>query len=396
MRANLARPAVAGGIAGFIFLALSSGVIGADVAHARAAKPLADGVCATRPKAAATTSAHVTAFLAAPGDSTTPAPSTSSPSTSPPDPASSTPAPSMSAMASPSDPPSSDPPSADPTDSSAAPDPSGTGFTPVPPGSGPSGSTSPSPSPSSSSPAPSQLCVQVQSLSGASQVQAGKSAAFVVWVWSVGGPSQDVAVTASVASAKSIGGPAFTVCPQASGAVCDLGTLPAAQADELEVTSAVGKAATASEKVRLTAAAKGTGALPDSASLALSVTMSPVTTTSPPAGGLSLPVGAPVSLPPLPGLPIPGGVSGNPAGLFPTVAPAPTAGSGIGFPPARKRGSRGRLVTAAATVPLSPGLIGGQLAGLAVLAAAIAIAIARISLRRARPQDGPEDHRPAT
>jgi hypothetical protein len=226
-------------------------------------------------------------------------------------------------------------------------------------------------------------------------VQAGKTAAFVVWVWSVGGPSQDVVITSSVATAKNIAKPVFTVCPKGSGAVCDLGDLPANQADELEATSAVGQAATQGEQVKLTAAAKGTGALADSASLALSVTMSPVTSSSPPPGGLSLPI-PPVSLQPLPGLPIPGGVSGNPAGLFPTVAPVPTAGSGIGFPPAHKRGSQSRLVTASATVPLSPRLIGGQLAGLAVLAIAIAIAIARLSLRQARPQDGPEDRRPAS
>jgi hypothetical protein len=227
----------------------------------------------------------------------------------------------------------------------------------------------------------------VQSLSGASQVQAGTTAAFVVWVWSVGGPSQGVVVTTWVATAKNIAGPVFRVCPLASSAVCDLGVLPANQADELEVTSAVGKAATNGEQVNLIASVKGTGALPDSASLALGVTTSPVPSASPPPGLVPLP---PISLVPLPGLPIPGGVSGNPAGLFPTVAPVPTASSGIGFPPAHSQG-KGHLVTAAATVPLSPRLIGGQLAGLAVLAAAIAIAIARLSLRRARPQDGPED-----
>ena len=39
-----------------------------------------------------------------------------------------------------------------------------------------------------------------------------------------------------------------------------------------------------------------------------------------------------------------------------------------------------------ATLPLDPRLIGGQLAGLAVLAGAIAIAIARLSLRSPKPQ----------
>jgi len=38
-------------------------------------------------------------------------------------------------------------------------------------------------------------------------------------------------------------------------------------------------------------------------------------------------------------------------------------------------------------VPLDARLIGGQLAGLAVLAAAVTIAIARLSLRTPKPQD---------
>jgi len=43
------------------------------------------------------------------------------------------------------------------------------------------------------------------------------------------------------------------------------------------------------------------------------------------------------------------------------------------------------VVDAAATVPLDSRLIGGQLAGLAVLAGAVMIAIARLSLRAPKP-----------
>src|ERR1019366_7023288 len=49
---------------------------------------------------------------------------------------------------------------------------------------------------------------------------------------------------------------------------------------------------------------------------------------------------------------------------------------------------RVRADTTAATLPLDPRLVGGQLVGLAVLAGAIAMAIARLSLRTQRPQDG--------
>jgi hypothetical protein len=44
---------------------------------------------------------------------------------------------------------------------------------------------------------------------------------------------------------------------------------------------------------------------------------------------------------------------------------------------------------AAATVPLDARLIGGQLAGLAVLAGAVTMAIARLSLRTPKQQDNP-------
>jgi hypothetical protein len=47
-----------------------------------------------------------------------------------------------------------------------------------------------------------------------------------------------------------------------------------------------------------------------------------------------------------------------------------------------------RVTDVAATFPFSTRLVGGELVGLAVLAAALAIAIVRFSLRRPRPQHG--------
>jgi len=79
----------------------------------------------------------------------------------------------------------------------------------------------------------------------------------------------------------------------------------------------------------------------------------------------------------------------NPASLFPTVSPAASAtpnSSAAGQ--AGRRQHRITALAASATLPLDPRLIGGQLAGLAVLAGAIAIAIARLSLRSPRPQGG--------
>jgi len=50
--------------------------------------------------------------------------------------------------------------------------------------------------------------------------------------------------------------------------------------------------------------------------------------------------------------------------------------------------------TAADTVPLDPRLLGGQLAGLAVLAGAVTIAIARVSLRKPKATDAAESKSP--
>jgi hypothetical protein len=50
--------------------------------------------------------------------------------------------------------------------------------------------------------------------------------------------------------------------------------------------------------------------------------------------------------------------------------------------------------TAADTVPLDPRLLGGQLAGLAVLAGAVTIAIARLSLRKPKATDAGESKSP--
>jgi hypothetical protein len=223
-------------------------------------------------------------------------------------------------------------------------------------------------------------------------VRPGHNAGFAIWVWSTDGTSKSVTVHIRIAAVKHVRAPHFTVCPSSGSATCGIGTLPPGQADELQATAAVGTAATNGEQVQLAATASGTATHSFTGSGSISVTTAkhPSTgTSSPPPSTITLP---PVSLPPAAGVGTGTGV-GNPVGLFPTISPAPgltpspSPSSGLGFPPAKKRIVR--VATASAIVPLDPRLIGGQLAGLAVLAGAIAIAIARLSLRRPRPQDGP-------
>ena len=58
----------------------------------------------------------------------------------------------------------------------------------------------------------------------------------MIWVWSTKAASTGVSIKAQVAAAPDIGAPKFTVCPSASGATCNVGSLPVGQADELEAT----------------------------------------------------------------------------------------------------------------------------------------------------------------
>ncbi len=148
----------------------------------------------------------------------------------------------------------------------------------------------------------------------------------------------------------------------------------------------VGKQAAPGEQVQLTARASATKAqsYTDSATdvVVTKPAASPTTTT--PAGGVTLP---PVTLPPLSGTGT--GVSASdPSGLFPTVGPAPSPSTSapLGLPPVKPHKTI-RVADAAATVPLDSRLIGGQLAGLAVLIGAVVLAIARLSLRTPKPAE---------
>jgi hypothetical protein len=205
-------------------------------------------------------------------------------------------------------------------------------------------------------------------------------------VWSTGGTSKAVTVSVRVARVRNVAPPRYTVCPSTSGETCSLGNLPAGQADELQAGSLVAKAATGGEQVDLTASASGRDARSFAASgsvvVAAKPSPSPTPTTTTPEATSTLP---PVTIP------TGGTTTGTPpAGLFPTISPSPSSSDGVGFPPVRRQGHhRTRVATDAAILPLDPRLIGGQLAGLAVLAGAIAIAIARLSLRKPRPQSGP-------
>jgi hypothetical protein len=269
-------------------------------------------------------------------------------------------------------------------------------------------SPSPSPSPSatkSASPSPSPtktvtLCLEVQPLSS-SGVKAGSKAGYAIWVWPAGGAATSVSVTISAKVAARSATPAFTVCPSTSKLTCTVGGISTGTSDELQATVPVPAKTSAGRDAILSVTAKaGDTAAPPAVTGTVSVT----TTASPSGSATPSPGGTPSVNPAGVGATLPGGILptvpgsvGAAAGLpelpspqsslgslFPTVQPGSSASPTPSLPNARNV----KVADAAATFPFSTRLIGGEIAGLAVLAAALAIGIVRFSLRRPRPQHG--------
>lgn len=216
-------------------------------------------------------------------------------------------------------------------------------------------------------------------------VRPGSHARYAIWVWLTSGSNATVKVRLT-AKPHSLS-PVFTVCQPAGHATCKLAKLSAGQHVELLARIAVPKKETNGTHITLTATATSPeAAKPRSASATVRArarpTPSPTSTPTPSPTGTALGDGG--SLPPpaalptasIPGLPNP---TGNAASAFPQVQPSPHA-SPTTLPPTRMI----RANDVSAGLPLNVRLIGGQLVGLAILAAAVTIAVARMSLRKQR------------
>jgi hypothetical protein len=223
-------------------------------------------------------------------------------------------------------------------------------------------------------------------------VRPGKTASYAIWVWTTTAPATNVSVSAVVGRLAHVSAAKFTVCPAAKGTACKVGNLPVGQADELQASVKVASSAAVGKKITLTATATGKNAISFHAAASLLIAAAPRVTPTPsrtPTG--SVPPIPSLPLPPLPALPggvsLPGTGATNPVNLFPTVSPGPATPTPAATGSSSGRAHHVNAVPASATVPLDPRLIGGQLAGLAVLAGAIVIAIARLSLRAPKPQN---------
>jgi hypothetical protein len=149
----------------------------------------------------------------------------------------------------------------------------------------------------------------------------------------------------------------------------------------VEVQAQLTASDAASSSTTLTVSATSAQAI-NSASATATVQVNPAPSPSPSPtptpnagnGGTLPPVGLPGNNNTFPGVTNP---AGNLGSAFPTVSPSPNAAS------AQVRHQRRiRTTDISAGLPLTVRLIGGQVIGLAILAAAVTIAVARLSLRR--------------
>jgi hypothetical protein len=194
---------------------------------------------------------------------------------------------------------------------------------------------------------------------------------------------QGVSVSARLAPPGKVGPARFTVCPAAKQGVCSIAKLPANRAFEMQLSVPVGARLAAGRYVTVNVVAQAPGVSPAQATVSAAVAPSaqPSGSSTP----ASIPAPAPqATVPPLivPAPPVSTITPANLPPLFPTVTPSPTATSQHHDPPVRHRA---RASLTSATLPINLRLVGGQLAGLAVLAAAIIMVIARLSLRTPRP-----------
>ena len=190
-------------------------------------------------------------------------------------------------------------------------------------------------------------------------------------VWSTTAATQ---VTARAAvTTKTLTRPRFGRCTAVRETTCAIGTLRAGHAARLTITDQLRRSAAPGAQFTVTIAVSASGFSPADASVTAVVDRP----TPSPTPSIPVPTGTPLPPPPQPSSITPGNLSS----LFPVVTPGPTRSSG---PPPPASGSRrtARYVPTASATPIDLRLIGGQLTALAILAVAVTMAVARLSLRK--------------
>ena len=235
---------------------------------------------------------------------------------------------------------------------------------------------------------PGTLCLEIQTLNNVSSVDPHTTVRYAIWVWLSSGTNGTAKITLS-ASPSSVS-PTFTVCAPSGRSDCKVGGLNAGQHVQLQAKlKAPGRS---HRHVTLTVTATSADAS-NSASASATVDIKrksdndSSSQTQNAGDGLTIP---PNDLPTgtisgLAGLGVQS--TGNLGSAFPQVSPSPSASGTTATP---GHGHSTKMIDLSAGLPLDVRLIGGQVIGLAALAAAITIAVARLSLRK-QPQPPGED-----
>jgi len=244
------------------------------------------------------------------------------------------------------------------------------------------------------------LCVKVARAQASSE--RGHAAQWTVSVWTTGGnvPSAAIRLQATPATA---GAPRFSFgCGKDDGTpACLLGAVSAKSAQrQLQAQLIVPVTGSAVTSVRLTVIGSAAHlAKAPKASASVSVTASRSATSPSLAAALPVPeaVTAPLPVGSLPSIPAASPTlspSGNAAGLFPTLDPKPTQSPSQ---PARRSPSksakqaRARPIANTSALPEGAPIVGAQLTGLAALALAFVVVVARMSIRRRTAETSPAD-----
>jgi hypothetical protein len=251
----------------------------------------------------------------------------------------------------------------------------------------PTKTATPTPTSTTTPPPSATLCLSVQTLGGSNTVDPGTTVHYAIWVWLTSGTNGSAKI--EVDARPSRVNPSFTVCEPTGGSKCTVSGLKAGLHVQTQAKLRAAKDL-AGRDITLTVTATSKEAI-NSATATDKIEVSkpktkhhsssptPTPTYNPNAGYGSYPGSNSGSYP---GVSNPYGNLGSalpPVSPSPNVSPSTAAGQ-------QQHQHQVEVTDLSAGLPLDVRLIGGQVIGLAILAAAITIAVARLSLRRQPPK----------
>jgi hypothetical protein len=247
-----------------------------------------------------------------------------------------------------------------------------------------SATTTPTPTstPTTTPPPAATLCLSVQTLGGSNTVKPETSVHFAIWVWLTSGKSGTATITVDASPSRVK--PSFSVCQPTGGTTCSVSGLQAGDHVETQARLYAAKDLAGRDITLTVTATSHQAANKASATDKIEVakrsrkhsSSSPTPTPNAGDGAGYPPASYPGGNAGYPGVTNP---TGNLGSDFPQVSPSPNISPATS--PSRRQ-HQIEVTDLSAGLPLDVRLIGGQVVGLAILAAAVTIAVARLSLRR--------------